>query len=94
MFLTPNFTTTWIPPHGIRQNAISVCHKENRYQDWISGVSTLAIGHSHPALVAAITDQAQKLVHVSQVNLSNIQAQYVQMLFGDFDTIYLCNSGC
>lgn len=72
-------------------------HKGNRYQDWISGISTVSIGHSHPALVAAITDQAQKLVHVSQVNLSNVQAQYAQMLCeklgGDFDTVYLCNSG-
>lgn len=30
-------------------------HKGNRYQDWISGISTVSIGHSHPALVKAVT---------------------------------------
>ena len=49
-------------------------HKGNRYQDWISGISTVSIGHSHPALVEAITDQSKKLVHTSQINLSNVQA--------------------
>lgn len=72
-------------------------HKGNRYQDWISGISTVSIGHSHPALVAAITEQSKKLVHVSQINLSNVQAKYANMLceaLGDgFDTVYLCNSG-
>lgn len=72
-------------------------HKGNRYQDWISGISTVSIGHSHPALVNAITDQHKKLGHISQVNLSNVQAEYAKMLcdyLGEgFDTIYLCNSG-
>lgn len=72
-------------------------HKGNRYQDWISGISTVSIGHSHPALVSAITDQSKKLVHTSQINLSNVQAEYCKMLcdtLGDgFDTVYLCNSG-
>lgn len=32
-------------------------HKGKRYQDWISGISTVAIGHSHPDLIAAIQKQ-------------------------------------
>lgn len=72
-------------------------HKGNRYQDWISGISTVSIGHSHPALVAAVTEQARTLGHISQINVSNVQAVYAKMLCdklgGDFDTVYLCNSG-
>lgn len=72
-------------------------HKGNRYQDWISGISTVSIGHSHPALVAAVTEQSKTLGHISQINLSNVQAVYAKMLCdklgGDFDTVYLCNSG-
>lgn len=72
-------------------------HKGNRYQDWISGISTVSIGHSHPALVKAITEQAQTLGHISQVFLSNVQSTYAKMLCeklgGDLDTVYLCNSG-
>lgn len=32
-------------------------HKGNRYQDWIGGISTLSVGHSHPKLIKAIQDQ-------------------------------------
>lgn len=55
-------------------------HKGNRYQDWISGISTVSIGHSHPALVSATSDQANKLVHVSQLNMTNVQSEYAKML--------------
>ena len=55
-------------------------HKGNRYQDWISGISTVSIGHSHPALVKAVTEQAHTLGHISQVNLSNVQSVYAKML--------------
>lgn len=72
-------------------------HKANRYQDWISGISTVSVGHSHPDMVKAINEQHSKLVHVSQIMLSNVQAQYAKMLceqLGDgFDTVYFCNSG-
>lgn len=55
-------------------------YKGQRYQDWISGISTVSVGHSHPDLVKAITEQHSKLVHVSQAMLSNVQAQYAKML--------------
>lgn len=32
-------------------------HKGNRYQDWISGISTVSVGHSHPQLIKAIQSQ-------------------------------------
>jgi len=36
----------------------------NRYLDFVSGYSSLVFGHSHPRLVAAATDQLNKLVHL------------------------------
>ena len=39
----------------------------DRYLDFASGVAVNALGHSHPAVVAAITEQAQKVSHVSNL---------------------------
>src|SRR5262245_50991064 len=44
-----------------------------RYLDFASGIAVTALGHAHPHLVQALTDQAQKLWHVS--NLWRIPGQ-------------------
>ena len=44
-----------------------------RYLDFASGVAVTALGHAHPHLVKALTDQAKKLWHVS--NLHRIPEQ-------------------
>src|SRR6185503_2440358 len=38
-----------------------------RYLDFTSGVAVNALGHSHPHLIAAITEQVQKVTHVSNL---------------------------
>ncbi len=43
-----------------------------RYLDFGSGVAVNALGHSHPHLVEALTEQAKKLIHCS--NLYRIPA--------------------
>lgn len=35
------------------------------YLDFLSGIGVCSLGHCHPAVVGAITEQAQKLIHVS-----------------------------
>jgi acetylornithine/N-succinyldiaminopimelate aminotransferase len=44
-----------------------------RYLDFAGGIAVNSLGHGHPHLVAALTDQAQKLWHVS--NLYQIPGQ-------------------
>jgi acetylornithine/N-succinyldiaminopimelate aminotransferase len=39
----------------------------DRYLDFTSGVAVNALGHAHPHLVEALTAQAQKLWHVSNL---------------------------
>ena len=39
----------------------------DRYLDFGSGVAVNALGHSHPHLVEAITEQAKKVIHVSNL---------------------------
>ncbi len=45
----------------------------NSYIDAISGIAVCGLGHSHPAVTRALSDQAGTLLHVS--NLYNIPAQ-------------------
>lgn len=37
----------------------------NRYIDWMAGIAVAATGHSHPKLVKAIQEQAEKFIHIS-----------------------------
>src|ERR1700727_3754953 len=66
-----------------------------RYLDFTSGVAVNALGHPHPHLVAALTAQAQKLWHVS--NLYEIpEAERVaeRLCAASFaDVVFFCNSG-
>ena len=67
----------------------------DRYLDFTSGVAVNALGHAHPHLVAALTAQAQKLWHVS--NLYQIpEAERVAQRLCDAsfaDVVFFCNSG-
>ena len=44
-----------------------------RYLDAVSGIAVCGLGHAHPAITEALSSQAQKIIHCS--NLYNIQAQ-------------------
>jgi acetylornithine/N-succinyldiaminopimelate aminotransferase len=66
-----------------------------RFLDLSSGIAVNALGHAHPALVAALTEQAGKLWHVS--NLYEIPAQKAladRLVAATFaDTVFFTNSG-
>lgn len=67
----------------------------NRYLDFIAGIATNSLGHSHPALVEAIQKQAGELIHCSNLYEIPLQAEVAEMLTGatDFDKVFFCNSG-
>ena len=44
-----------------------------RYLDAVSGIAVCGLGHAHPAITEALSNQAKKIIHCS--NLYNIQAQ-------------------
>jgi acetylornithine/N-succinyldiaminopimelate aminotransferase len=66
-----------------------------RYLDLGAGIAVNALGHAHPALVAALTDQAQQLWHVSNLYRIPQQEQLAQMLVDQTfaDTVFFTNSG-
>ena len=66
-----------------------------RYLDLGSGIAVNALGHAHPALVQALTDQAQKLWHVSNVYTIPEQERLAGLLTDNTfaDTVFFTNSG-
>lgn len=67
----------------------------NAYLDCVAGIAVNALGHAHPALVAALTEQAGKLWHVSNLYHTAPQAQLADALCQSSfaDRVYFCNSG-
>ncbi len=66
-----------------------------RYFDAISGIAVCNLGHAHPAVAAAICDQAGKLVHTSNLYGIALQEQLAAELcrLGGMDNAFFCNSG-
>jgi acetylornithine/N-succinyldiaminopimelate aminotransferase len=66
-----------------------------RYLDFTSGVAVNALGHAHPQLIAAISEQAQKLIHVSNLyripEAERLAERLCRASFADF--VFFCNSG-
>ena len=66
-----------------------------RYFDFLSGYSAVNQGHCHPKIIAALTEQAQKLTLTSRAFHSDLfgeYAQYITRLFG-YDKILPMNTG-
>jgi acetylornithine/N-succinyldiaminopimelate aminotransferase len=66
-----------------------------RYLDFASGIAVTALGHSHPHLIAALTKQAQKIWHTSNLYEVPEQRQLAERLVASSfaDTVFFGNSG-
>lgn len=67
----------------------------NEYLDFAAGIAVCSLGHCHPAVTKAITEQAQKLVHVSNLFMNERQPELAYKLISHcFDGVcFFCNSG-
>jgi acetylornithine/N-succinyldiaminopimelate aminotransferase len=92
-------------PHPL---ALEISHAKGSYiydsegkghLDFVAGVSACSLGHSHPKVVKAITEQAQKYMHVMvygeyiqrpAVSLTKLLAKHLP---SPLETTYLVNSG-
>jgi predicted acetylornithine/succinylornithine family transaminase len=65
------------------------------YLDLISGVGVAALGHAHPRLAAAVADQAQRLVHTSNLFFHPLQGELATRLasLSGLPRAFFCNSG-
>jgi acetylornithine/N-succinyldiaminopimelate aminotransferase len=77
------------------EGAWAITADGERYLDFGSGVAVNALGHAHPRLVAALTGQAQKLWHVSNIYQIPGQERLARRLCdaGFADRVFFCNSG-
>ena len=65
------------------------------YLDFVAGISTNIFGHADPGLVQAISEQAGKLIHCSNIFYSEPQIDLAQMLIDNspMDRVFFANSG-
>ncbi len=70
------------------------------YLDFLAGLATVSLGHAHPAVAAAIADQAATLLHVSNLYLNECQPQLAERLdllltsaTGTPGQVFFANSG-
>ena len=68
----------------------------NEYVDLLGGIAVNSLGHAHPALVAAVTEQLTTLGHVSNFFTSKAQVELAERLLGLLDRdgrVFFTNSG-
>ena len=68
-----------------------------RYLDFVGGIAVCSLGHCHPALVKAISTQAKKLMHTSNLYYIQQQAELAALLSRvvpkSITKFFFCNSG-
>lgn len=96
--LKASFTGNYSPApltftHG--EGAYLFTHNGERYLDFAAGIAVNSIGHNHPDLTRALSDQARKLLHVSNLFINQPAVELAEMLTQRCfaDQVYFANSG-
>lgn len=65
------------------------------YLDFVAGIATCTLGHAHPALVKTLSEQIQKLHHVSNLYYVPEQGELAKWIVEHScaDRVFFCNSG-
>lgn len=65
------------------------------YLDFVAGVAVNTLGHGHPALVGVVQEQAEKLLHVSNLFWTQPQEALAKRLteVSGMEAVFFCNSG-
>ena len=69
--------------------------KNEKYLDALSGIAVCGLGHAHEKIAAAISDQASKLIHTSNIYHIELQEKLGRKLCqqSGMDAAFFCNSG-
>ena len=68
----------------------------NIYLDFLSGIAVNSLGHAHPVIVEAVSDQIKKLSHTSNFYANDPSIKLAEKLIAitNFDAkVFFCNSG-
>nr|WP_083636540.1 aspartate aminotransferase family protein [Leptolyngbya sp. 'hensonii'] len=65
------------------------------YLDFVAGIATCTLGHAHPAMIDAVTQQISTLHHVSNLYYTPQQGELARWLIEHScaDQAFFCNSG-
>ncbi|GAB4207151.1 MAG: aspartate aminotransferase family protein [Roseiflexaceae bacterium] len=81
----------------VRGQGATLWDAEGReYIDCVGGQGAANLGHAHPAVVAAISEQAARLISCTEIFPNDQRAAYQQELLATlpgFQRVFLCNSG-
>ncbi|GDY57972.1 acetylornithine aminotransferase [Streptomyces violaceusniger] len=93
--LMDNYGTPRLPlTHGEGTKVWDADGKE--YLDFVGGIAVNSLGHAHPAVVRAVSDQIATLGHVSNLFVAEppvALAERLLQLFGRSGRVYFSNSG-
>src|SRR5438093_10627705 len=84
------------PVTFVRGNGVRGYDADGReYLDLLSGIGVAALGHAHPALARAVAEQAQTLIHTSNLFYHPYQGQLAERLaaLSGLPRAFFCNSG-
>ncbi len=95
-YLLPTYAN--FPLTAVRGEGARLWDSEGKsYLDFCAGIATCSIGHCHPALAKAISDQASTLMHCSNLYQVPQQKELARVLVEDFTQIpgkvFFANSG-
>jgi len=70
----------------------------NRYLDLFAGIAVNTLGHAHPAVVQAVTEQIQTFGHISNLYANEVTVELAEELLGvagltGHGKVLFCNSG-
>jgi len=80
----------------VRGQGVRLWDSEGReYLDLLSGIGVAALGHAHPGLARAISEQATTLIHTSNLFYHPLQGQLAEQLaaLSGLPRAFFCNSG-
>ena len=65
------------------------------YLDFLAGIAVCNLGHAHPGIAAAVSRQAETLIHVSNLYYTTPQTELAAWLVDHSfaDRVFFCNSG-
>jgi acetylornithine/N-succinyldiaminopimelate aminotransferase len=66
-----------------------------RYLDLAAGIAVCSLGHAHPEITKALTEQSKKLIHVSNLYYNELQGRLAKRIVDLIapGRVFFCNSG-
>jgi acetylornithine/N-succinyldiaminopimelate aminotransferase len=85
------------PVAFVRGEGVRLWDSEGKeYLDFLGGLAVTSLGHAHPAVADALSDQARTLLHVSNLYYNDVQPQVaarLDALLGGDGRVFFANSG-